>query len=507
MLLLVPLLYLPSLGGGFVYDSVGQVEYSEFIHDPANRAEVATLQVLSRDELDRNRPLILASLMADSALWGREPLGYRLTNVLLHAVNTALLMLVIVAAFRIGGSKGYMATGAAFFGCMIFALHPLVVEVVAEPSNREDSLVLLTILVGVLVVLRGAAHPLRGLWAPNMALAILSFLAVTAKESGAAVPFIFAVTAAIFDRAHWKRSWPGLALGLILVGAFLVASYLLRPLDSVIFSTQPPSLAGDFSTAIAVQGRIWAKQLSQIFWPYGLSAHYTPQAIAGFSLPVALVALTVAVGAAAWFARASRLAALGAAVFVLGLLPASNIAPQFHPMADRYLYVPLAGMGMIAAAMIGMLLKTGRAVWFQVSAAAMATALLMALLAANVQRQMVWQDPGALWADVIQKFPGQPIAYLGLANEHYRRGEYEASLRFAAEGVSASRARWDDLVALRAMAEWKTGRQDEARSTFHLLTGTFTDYRDLGHRRLELRCSPEQRATLKEISASIVPKP
>jgi hypothetical protein len=102
LFLLVLLIYAPTLRGGFVYDSIAQVLYSDYIHTPSHRADVLTLRVVAQDELDRNRPLHLASLMLDAAIWNKNPSGYRLTSVLLHALNAALLFVFIALALRLG---------------------------------------------------------------------------------------------------------------------------------------------------------------------------------------------------------------------------------------------------------------------------------------------------------------------------------------------------------------------------------------------------------------------
>ena len=102
LFLTVVVLYLPTLRGGFVYDSIAQVLYSDYIHTPAHWADVLTLRVVGEDELDRNRPLLLASLMADAAVWGRNPFGYRLTSVLLHALNATLLFALLTIALPRG---------------------------------------------------------------------------------------------------------------------------------------------------------------------------------------------------------------------------------------------------------------------------------------------------------------------------------------------------------------------------------------------------------------------
>jgi hypothetical protein len=250
---LVALLYLPTLRGGFVYDSIAQVLYSDYIHTPSNSVDVLTLRVVGQDELDRNRPMHLASLMLDAAIWKKEPFGYRLTSVLLHALNAALLFVFVAVALRRTTTGGEDAAATltvaspssatvvcffAAFGVLIFALHPLVVEAVAEPSNREDLLVLLPMLVGLLFI---ATERSRSLWVTNTLLVLASFFAVLAKESGVAVPFIFAVACWLFG--SFRRFLPGLVGGAIAVGAFLAASYVWRPQQSGIFVNGPAPLA------------------------------------------------------------------------------------------------------------------------------------------------------------------------------------------------------------------------------------------------------------------------
>ena len=62
LFLLVLLIYTPTLRGGFVYDLIAQVLYSDYIRTTANWVDVLTLRVVGQDELDRNRPMHLGSL-------------------------------------------------------------------------------------------------------------------------------------------------------------------------------------------------------------------------------------------------------------------------------------------------------------------------------------------------------------------------------------------------------------------------------------------------------------
>ncbi len=77
-------------------------------------------------------PLTWLSLMLDTSLFGFRPAGYHLTNVLLHAANTALLFAALLAATDSRGRSAFVAA--------LFALHPLHVESVAWISERKDVL-------------------------------------------------------------------------------------------------------------------------------------------------------------------------------------------------------------------------------------------------------------------------------------------------------------------------------------------------------------------------------
>jgi hypothetical protein len=90
----------PTLRGGFVYDSIAQVLHSDYLHTPSHWVDVLTLRVVGQDELDRNRPLHLASLMLDAPIWGKEAFGYRQTSVLLHALNATLVFVFSTIVLR-----------------------------------------------------------------------------------------------------------------------------------------------------------------------------------------------------------------------------------------------------------------------------------------------------------------------------------------------------------------------------------------------------------------------
>ena len=96
-------------------------------------------------------PLTWMSHALDYALWGLNPLGHHLTNIILHAVNT---FIVVVLAMRLRealtwtteqrrptaflGERTVLITGGVTG--LLFGLHPLHVESVAWVAERKDLL-------------------------------------------------------------------------------------------------------------------------------------------------------------------------------------------------------------------------------------------------------------------------------------------------------------------------------------------------------------------------------
>jgi len=83
---------------------------------------------------DYYRPVLTWSVIADYLVWGTNPFGYHLTNLLLHTLNALLVAHIIV---RLAGpGKRY----PALLGALVFALHPIHPEAVAWVAGRVDVL-------------------------------------------------------------------------------------------------------------------------------------------------------------------------------------------------------------------------------------------------------------------------------------------------------------------------------------------------------------------------------
>ena len=147
------LVYIQVLGHDFVHfdDNVYIFENGNV---KAGLHEDTIAWALTSGAASNWHPITWLSLMLDSTIYGKgsdndrtlKAGGFHLTNLLLHVINTLLLLHVLR---RFTGRFW-----AAAFVAALFALHPLHVESVAWCTERKDVLFLLFGLLGMLAYLR-----------------------------------------------------------------------------------------------------------------------------------------------------------------------------------------------------------------------------------------------------------------------------------------------------------------------------------------------------------------
>jgi hypothetical protein len=168
------LAYSPSLRGEFVFD-----DHPLLVENDCHRSlrRIPELFAWRGGGLCTLRPLRFVSYALDHALWGDRPLGYHLTNVVLHGVVGFLLLLLLLRL----GLDPWLALIAASF----FLLHPIATEAVAYISGRRDLLMALFSLLGAIAFLDYLQK--GGAW--RLALLLVCLLAaLLSHESAAALP-------------------------------------------------------------------------------------------------------------------------------------------------------------------------------------------------------------------------------------------------------------------------------------------------------------------------------
>lgn len=432
------LAYAPSLASGFVYDMPSEINEG-FFTSPANLPDILTLKVLHMDLTLADRPGQILYFMLIAAVCGLDPVWYHIGSNLLHAANVALLFVVLLrlaAAEKPGlfeGARDRVLLALAAV-CLLFALHPLAVETVAAVNFSSDLLVTFFTLLALLAAIAFRAENARAAWLMGIAGTLCAFAAVACKESGTAACAVLVVYWLLFRRHEALRPWLlFLAAAVLVTGAFMVARFLAAPAPVPADGAPAVYPGGSFFQALLIQPRLRVFMLGKILCPVSLSADYTIENLDGLSLALALPILAAVFAFQAWLAMKSRIGAMGVALYWLGLATVSDLVPLYHFLADRFYYLPLAGVAMQLFALLLMVLpaRTGFGV-----ALAPCFVAVVPMLWLGVLRQEVFASNLSLWGDTAQVSPTSMRARYNFGNELFADGrsaeaipQYQAALK------------------------------------------------------------------------------
>ncbi len=424
-------------------------------------------------------PLTWLSLQLDASLWGLNPSGYHLTNVLLHAANAALLFLALRSL------TGALWRSAAV--ALLFAVHPLRAESVAWVTERKD---VLSALFGFLALWAYAAYAKTPSVRLYLAVGAALALSLMAKPMFVTLPCLLLVldwwplgrTRATRPdglppaagrpspsgpgraTASPDRPGPGPGTGTQLLQAAPAvkpapAAPARRPATLLRLAAEKLPLFALVAASAAVTARAQAAEgavadlamfspairlgnaavsyvayLAMTAWPTNLAIYY-PHPIYNYDggevLPAAqvggalllLAALTA--GAVALRRRAPYLLAgwlwyVGTLVPVIGLVQVGGQA-----YADRYTYFPQVGL--LLAACWGAADLAPRALPRVALAAGAVVAVVLAAL--TWDQLHVWHNSVSLWEHDIKVARDCPTAQMNLGEMYMDRGRYEEAAR------------------------------------------------------------------------------
>lgn len=349
------------------------------------------------------RPMLMFSYWLNYQLSETASLSYHLTNVALHALNGFLFFLICRNVLRTK-FEGSRVIAGALFASAIFLLHPLQTESVAYVAGRSEILSATFVMLAWWTYLRTVDRPIG--WAGSFfILTFFAFAAATKEQAVVTVPAILLLTDWCIKhrpfvgavRANWRIYVP---LGAI---AALGTAWVARILVSS--SSAGTGLGISPLEYFYTQCRAILIYLGLVVLPVGQNADYdfpishTPwEHGAAFAL-LALLALLIPLFRQSPFIR------YGGLLFAAFLAPTSSFMPLADALVEHRLYLPLAGLAIIAGAVIANL-----RVPVQRLALACSAWCIFALVL-TTHRSQVWSDPVWLWGDVVTKSPRKDRAY------------------------------------------------------------------------------------------------
>jgi tetratricopeptide (TPR) repeat protein len=370
-------------------------------------------------------PVTYSSLWLEWHLWGPNPFGYHVTNVVVHALSCVVLWRMFV--------RLNFATTTALVGALLFALHPVNVESVAWIAERKNVLAMLFYTITAWSFVRFAQSEQRKWYIVSLAAFLLSLLA---KPAAVAWP---AVALGILWWTGKSRGTLPSAKDVARVVPFALIAMTLGLVT--IWCQYHFAIKGDviyerhFSTRLATASMAVWFYLGKALVPWRLSFVYPLWNLTSLTVTefLPLIALT-AVFAVFWFFRKSwgRPILWAFVYFILLLLPVLGFFKisyqRYSYVADHWQYFSLPAVTLVIAFI---LTKVARGVLPIVG-----TILVLLFGWLTFAQARIYHDKETIWEDTLAKNPNCWVALGGLGLERMTSGRLEEGIALCEKSLT-----------------------------------------------------------------------
>jgi len=433
--------YLGALWNLYAQDDIERIATSPLVHSWSGLWQSFITPYWQREEGSQlYRPLTVATFVLDWHLDG--PALFHAVNVVWHAGVSVLLAVLL---------NSWCGAAAALVGGVLFAVHPVHVEAVANVVGRADLMAAAFSLLAVFAAVeRGSVAWSTVCW----------LLGLLSKESAVVAPaLIVAAWAFGFGRpargrvAAFAVAWGAAGLGYALIRNHVLGAYpvFVAPL----FFNQSP-------VAIRLTGVAGLTDVTRLLlFPLKLRADYSPEErtlVTSMLDGRVLAGLAALVAWGAWYYWARRRArpveTLGLVWIALAFLPVANLLfPIGVVIAERTLYLPSIGLAVAVGALAADL--KGR----QLALVAAGLAILGGVRSAL--RVPVWHDRYSVIRSIVRDSPKSYVGFVLAAPRLIIDGQVEQALQAAQ--IAGRIAPWDARsFIVGAHAAYKLGKPDVA---------------------------------------------
>lgn len=408
----------PGIKGEFLSDDESYITRNPLLKSTAGLEAIC----LKPGIMPQYYPLTFSSFWIEYRLWGEHPAGYHFVNILLHAANSVLLLLLL-HRLKLPG---------ALAAATIFALHPVNVASVAWIAERKNLLSTAFYLMSLWYCVRflnlDAPSKRPSSFLNLIAGLILFAAALMSKTVACTLP----VTVILL--MWWRRRRIDVRAAIALVPMFAMAfgMGMVTIWAENHSSAEPVSLS--ILQRILVAGRSAAFYGATLLWPTKLSmVHSRWQVDASiwwqYLFPIAIASLV----AAAWLARrvVGRGPAVAILIFLVTLAPTSGLIPfgyfQHSFVADHFAYLPCIGLIVLGVSVGSRVIHHFRR-HSKTAGTTIFVALAIPMLAATWHRSVIYADRCKLWDDTIAKNPCCSMAWNGRGSEHVFKGAFDQAI-------------------------------------------------------------------------------
>jgi protein O-mannosyl-transferase len=445
LLLLVLVLYLPSLKNGYVgWDD-------DLI---LNNRLISSLSLQNLSEIFRFtpgasfsiQPLRTLSHALVYAVCGTSPVGYLALNILLYLLNVWLFYIMAGDLLRFYGSGRLRERSGAvsLIAATAFAVHPVHVEAVSWLQGGKQTMMAALIMGSFIFYIRYLqSRKTTAFWAS----VALYWAGLTTQPGAVSLPLILVCCELLVKQESGRRTvdWRLLFVRMLpfVLPGILMGVHLLF-FSSV--SRMPGSAAPIFSRIVNVP-LLWDAYLFKLLLPVNLCCRY-PMSVPLEAPVIQGLGAALLLGVVAYLAwRAagySRVALLALVWFAAGCLPTSGLVRISTLMADRYCYLPSLGFSLLLALVVVRLevvswpLSRVMSRIVRPAVFILITVALTSWIVITIQRQTDWRNALSLWSRVVQIYPEHSLGNFNLADAYRDSGKLEEAIKHYRRAIKSN---------------------------------------------------------------------
>ena len=362
------------------------------------------------------RPVLSATFLIDHSLYGANPAGYHVLNLLLHLGSGILVYLIVRKAVEEWSSSVPLWTAS------LFLIHPITTETVTYISGRASGLMAFFFLLALYLYVEALEQPalLRRICLSGAGASFL--LAIGSKETAVTLPLILL----LWDMVVRRLNGPALRSAVVSCHS----PFWLVLLLAIVWAWSHPRYTALAQFSFGIRP-LWDQTLSQVYAiAYSLVLCFAPwkqnfdhdlpvfHSLSQWPLPLDLFLIVALVAASILSVRRFPVVSFGLSWFLIQLLPTSVI-PRNDLLSERNLYLPSIGFLLACVALVSgvtqsMTKKIKPSHLVRFGSAVLATLLAAVLCVFTYQRNLLYQDRLLLWSDVVVKSPHKARAHNNL---------------------------------------------------------------------------------------------
>lgn len=434
-----PIVYLNLFSSSFIsWDDAEYVLENRDVHD------FNFTNFFTKFYIGNYHPLTMLSFAIDWKIFGNAACGYHIENSVWHFANTLLVFIIC--------NKLLNNTIKAFIVALIFAFHPTQIETVAWIAERKNVMTAFFFLSSVIVYLQFLKTQKKHFFILTF---LLFLLALLCKPSAIVLPLVLCAIDYFYQHSLTKQQLiqkiPFFSFAIL----FGIIAYNAQESGKFINSNH----AYPLYERVGYAGYAVLQYINKSFFPINLSVIYPYPQNKGRSLVIGYgVILILGLVLHQLFKRKKYNVLFGLLFFIINLILVLQFVPFGEVLtADRYLYLPLIGIGIVIVSLISLNQKQLKYISF---------ILLFVLGGLSFARTSVWKNSIFLYSDILKKYPHSFVALNSLGAEYMLNKQYNLAMPYLNSAINENTNYYKGYYN-RGLLYAQTNRFDRALADFN----------------------------------------